>query len=786
MRWMLVLPLGILVSLAASGVEVRVAGFNIGAHFTYDVEGRYYPDFSLGAPGTTDHDSVRDILGRIHADVVALEEVHVADVAAGHVAALAADLGYPHVLVAPTGNAFDPRLQVAILSRFPFLHTSVIQSPPGARDMNRLIPTVTVDVPGTDRDLVVVAAHLKSGSSASDMFQRVVELRRITDFLAAKGLTSADNFLITGDFNLSSNGRTFAAPPATGLPGNFSLGPDITMPITYSTDPAFYFGSPAAVRMVPRQVDGSTVTFPTSGSMIDVFLTSATMAERPVGTEVYNSALDAAEGGGLAKSGLPLAVGTSSAASDHLAIFGDFELDPPLPYEIFVSGDSVSESFDGISGTFSPYPWAAVGGPWLGTDDGSSGVPGFRAYRSETGGALGFVAGETAGSAVANFANRTAVPLTAMEISYRAGQWRSAHGGSADVLSADLIIDGIVQSLSALTFAADTGLPGGEITGGSGAVRSTVVCGLEILPGEEFQLRFTFTPGPGGGLPPADVFLNEFSYDNLGADTGEFVEIVVGPGFAGPLTAVELVLYNGSNGATYGGAHKLSGFTKGATTPSGHRIFSKLINGIQNGEPDGMALVVNGVVTEFISYEGAFTASNGPAVGLTSVDIGVGQTGNEPEGSGALGRTGSGGSGADFTWVQFSSEPHTAGSSNPGQTLVLIALPPQGMAIDDVVVTAVASGDTDGDGSSDAEELIFRTDPSDAKSRFAATLTAPTGGGVALTFPTHLTRDYAVETSGSLVTWAELIAFPGTGEMAEVLVDPTPAPRFFRVRVTAP
>jgi len=48
---------------------------------------------------------------------------------------------------------------------------------------------------------------------------------------------------------------------------------------------------------------------------------------------------------------------------------------------------------------------------------------------------------------------------------------------------------------------------------------------------------------------------------------------------------------------------------------------------IQNGAPDGMALVnAAGAVCEFISYEGTFTAASGPAAGMTSVDIGVSQS----------------------------------------------------------------------------------------------------------------------------------------------------------------
>ena len=56
-------------------------------------------------------------------------------------------------------------------------------------------------------------------------------------------------------------------------------------------------------------------------------------------------------------------------------------------------------------------------------------------------------------------------------------------------------------------------------------------------------------------------------------------------------------------------------------------------SGIQNGAPDGLALVnASGTLVEFLSYEGAFAATNGPANGITSTNIGVYQEGSEPIG----------------------------------------------------------------------------------------------------------------------------------------------------------
>lgn len=118
------------------------------------------------------------------------------------------------------------------------------------------------------------------------------------------------------------------------------------------------------------------------------------------------------------------------------------------------------------------------------------------------------------------------------------------------------------------------------------------------------------------------VWINEFHYDNDGGDVGEFIEIVTGPNFTGALSDVTLTLYNGNGGGAYGSSHDLSTFQVGDTV-NGFNVYSKLISGIQNGSPDGFTIDVNGTVTQFLSYEGTFTATDGVANGLTSTDIGV-------------------------------------------------------------------------------------------------------------------------------------------------------------------
>jgi uncharacterized protein len=192
--------------------------------------------------------------------------------------------------------------------------------------------------------------------------------------------------------------------------------------------------------------------------------------------------------------------------------------------------------------------------------------------------------------------------------------------------------------------------------------------------------------GGRGQTSPA-VFINEIHYDNTGIDAGELVEI------AGPagtnLADYSIVLYNGAGGATYD-TDVLSGTIPDQQNGFGTAILAYPANGIQNGAPDGIALVFRGTVVQFLSYEGTFTATAGPANGLTSTDIGVAESGGEPLGL-SLQLVGTGTTYADFTW----SEP--AGQSpeavNPGQFFTGTSGPT--IAINDVSVTEGHSGTVD-------------------------------------------------------------------------------------------
>jgi predicted extracellular nuclease len=126
------------------------------------------------------------------------------------------------------------------------------------------------------------------------------------------------------------------------------------------------------------------------------------------------------------------------------------------------------------------------------------------------------------------------------------------------------------------------------------------------------------------------LVISEIHYDNSGGDTGEFVE-VAGP--AGTdLTGWSIVLYNGSNGTAYR-TIALIGTIDDEDGTHGAVDFQLPTNGLQNGSPDGLALIdPAGGVVEFLSYEGELTATNGPAAGDTSTDIGVAEPSSTPIG----------------------------------------------------------------------------------------------------------------------------------------------------------
>ncbi|NET61325.1 MAG: endonuclease [Symploca sp. SIO2E6] len=175
------------------------------------------------------------------------------------------------------------------------------------------------------------------------------------------------------------------------------------------------------------------------------------------------------------------------------------------------------------------------------------------------------------------------------------------------------------------------------------------------------------------------IFINEFHYDNSSTDVGEFIEIA-GPA-GSDLAGWSLVLYNGNGGTVYD-TQNLSGIIPDQGNGFGTIAINYPTNGIQNGSPDGIALVDNnGTVIQFLSYEGSFTAVGGPADGLTSTDIGVSESSSTPVGF-SLQLTGTGTVFEDFTWSSPADD--SPGAVNNGQNFGTIIGPATNVLINEI------------------------------------------------------------------------------------------------------
>jgi hypothetical protein len=110
----------------------------------------------------------------------------------------------------------------------------------------------------------------------------------------------------------------------------------------------------------------------------------------------------------------------------------------------------------------------------------------------------------------------------------------------------------------------------------------------------------------GGDPPPptsSELVINEIDYDQVGADTGGFVEIANAGTSAATLDGIALVLVNGGDGTEYARVDLTGSLAGGA--------YLQVDIEAQNGAPDGVALVdtATPALLDALSYEGAITAA---------------------------------------------------------------------------------------------------------------------------------------------------------------------------------
>ena len=294
---------------ATQRVEVRVATWNI--------------EF-LGEPDSVEYDAVRQVLRRLDADIVLINEVDASE--AAQLGALAAEVGYP-VVETPGDHPFGDTGN-AVLSRLPLVSVSFptaasLSGDSGANDLTRLPVLLTSTVPGTDLELTVVGQHWKSGFELSDLFRRNVDAVR-TAQAVARG-ASSDLIVAGGDVNEELISVPGAFGPFTeapdGLPGDYEIGDDIvaTMAGGGLVDNPFQPLLDQGLTIVDAlQRDGRATTRPTSGRRLDHLFVNDAVAASSLRSEVYDSADEAIDG--LADGGSKLDYNTSNQAADHLPV----------------------------------------------------------------------------------------------------------------------------------------------------------------------------------------------------------------------------------------------------------------------------------------------------------------------------------------------------------------------------------------------------------------------------------------------------------------------------------
>ena len=206
------------------------------------------------------------------------------------------------------------------------------------------------------------------------------------------------------------------------------------------------------------------------------------------------------------------------------------------------------------------------------------------------------------------------------------------------------------QASSAISYASETNW----LTLAIGA--SNVVMGQNVAAVEVHQ-------APPGAAASGEPWINEIHYDNNSTDANEGVEVAGPAGLV--LSNYSVIAYNGGDGLMYSN-RVLSGTLPDQSNGFGTAWFA--LPSLQNG-PDGLALIKQGTsVIQFISYEGTFTANNGPASGLASTNLPVTESSTSLVGHSLQLKAGTGVTYSAFTWA--GSSTNSRGALNRGQGIL--------------------------------------------------------------------------------------------------------------------
>lgn len=279
----------------------------------------------VGSSGSEQYLAAQQILARLNADIVALNEIDEGE--SGVLDRFAADLGYTFVEV-PSGNPFGD-YRNGILTRLPVNDTttwrsSMLSTDPTANDMTRW--PVEVEVVFADRPVRMLIQHFKSGDSSGDMFRRMVDGQRAAQAAVEGG--EAPYVIFGGDFNseiddpVSSPG-TWSSVPG-GLPSSYVLGADLEEALEEGLPNSVFapFIDAGYVDLPATQPDGRDATRDVSQRRLDyLFVSPGLQADTSMTAEVYDARDDASST--LVLSGDPPYREATQDASDHFPVVAD-------------------------------------------------------------------------------------------------------------------------------------------------------------------------------------------------------------------------------------------------------------------------------------------------------------------------------------------------------------------------------------------------------------------------------------------------------------------------------
>ena len=514
-------------------------------------------------------------------------------------------------------------------------------------------PTITGAVSGADTYAGIDGIALRQGSSTAAPTLRIGAIRYGTTWADVTPAGSSSSPSVTPSVSTLSAfsttaGTASAAQTFTVTGANLSADVTVTAPTGFevATNGTDFAGSKiltqsggSASGTISVRIAAATAQGSPSGN-VTLASTGATTANVAVSGTVAAAGAAAVSVTGGTLTTFSTVAGTASAAQSFTVsgqnLTSDITVRAPTGFEVSTDAASYasSKTLTQVSGT--------VAATTISVRIAASTAAGTLASANVTVAATDVT---TANVAVSGTVTTPALTLTLDPTSVPENAGASASTGTVGIpasLGTDLVVNLVSTNTAAATVPPSVTITNGQTnatfdiaalsSSGSYQPQTTAIqASNSNYTTASATLTVTNVDVPTAPLA-AKGWINEFHYDNTGDDTGEFVEIVLAD--TTPTTSVSVVFYNGGTAGSfipYGTANDLASFTKGVSA-NGYTIYSKSFpkDGIQNGVKDGIVLIIDNVVEEFISYEGSAVATSGAAAGYTSKDIGISQ---EPAGA---------------------------------------------------------------------------------------------------------------------------------------------------------